>query len=76
MLNHQGPNIAGYTRALRQFGVFLPDEVSAGIGFKLRIDKGNRVAIVYPNKFVSEKETDVVLAGRIHFLLFPHASSF
>jgi hypothetical protein len=63
-MNFNGPNIAHYIRAMRQFGVFLP-EVSAGIGFKLNIGKeGMTSGFLYPNKFVDGEELDIKMAGR------------
>ncbi|XP_060557213.1 linear primary-alkylsulfatase-like [Ruditapes philippinarum] len=62
-MNFNGPNIAHYVRAMRQFGVFLP-EVSAGIGFKLNIGKeGMTSGFLYPNKFVDGEELDIKMAG-------------
>ncbi|XP_045193828.2 linear primary-alkylsulfatase-like [Mercenaria mercenaria] len=62
-LNFNGPNVAHYVRAMRQFGVFLP-ELSAGIGFKLNIGKeGMTTGFLYPNKFIDGEELDISLAG-------------
>lgn len=62
-LNFNGPNVALYVRAMRQFGVFLP-ELSAGIGFKLNIGKeGMTNGFLYPNKFIEGSQIDTTLAG-------------
>ncbi|XP_021366206.1 alkyl/aryl-sulfatase BDS1-like isoform X2 [Mizuhopecten yessoensis] len=57
-------NGATFTRAMRQFGVLLPESVNAGIGIKLKYgDPANNFGLVYPNKFVSKAVTDVTMAG-------------
>ncbi|KAL4219815.1 hypothetical protein ACF0H5_020227 [Mactra antiquata] len=63
-LSFKGTTVAGYTRAMRQFGVFLP-ELSAGIGFGLKFGKSDSVHLefIYPNKFVEGDRLDVTLAG-------------
>lgn len=58
-------NTAAYTRAMRQFGVFLPEQINAGIGFKLRYGTdAATLGIVYPTRFVHKQKTDVTLAGK------------
>ena len=59
-------NAATYTRAMRQFGVFLPEQVNAGIGLKLQYgaNKGT-LGVVYPTRFVYDQKTDVTLAGAL-----------
>ncbi|KAJ8303406.1 hypothetical protein KUTeg_019802 [Tegillarca granosa] len=57
-------NTATYKRAARQFGVLLPNTINAGIGHRLRYSvSGDRLGVVFPDKFVSEKETEVHIAG-------------
>ncbi|XP_033754745.1 alkyl/aryl-sulfatase BDS1-like [Pecten maximus] len=57
-------NGATYTRAMRQFGVLLPESVNAGIGLKLTYGgSSGGMGLVYPNKFVSKAVTDVTIAG-------------
>lgn len=49
---------------MRQFGVFLPQHVNSGIGLKLNLKKGqSALGVVYPDRFVHEQKTDVLLAG-------------
>lgn len=50
---------------MRQFGVFLPGQINAGIGFKLRYGTDTAtLGIVYPTHFVHKQKTDVTLAGK------------
>jgi hypothetical protein len=50
---------------MRQFGVFLPEQINAGIGFKLRYGTdAATLGIVYPTRFVHKQKTDVTLAGK------------
>ncbi|KAL5006271.1 hypothetical protein ScPMuIL_015077 [Solemya velum] len=54
---------SAYTRAMRQFGVYIKDTY-AGIGPELRYGtKDYTSGIVRPNKFLSEKVEDVNIAG-------------
>ncbi|XP_062574263.1 linear primary-alkylsulfatase-like [Saccostrea cucullata] len=57
-------NTAGYRRAMRQFGVFLPDAVNSGIGKMLKYGDGkSTLGLVFPNKFVHKRVTNLTLAG-------------
>lgn len=57
-------NTAGYRRAMRQFGVFLPNSVNSGIGKMLKYGDGKAtIGLVFPNKFVNQKVTNLTLAG-------------
>ncbi|KAH3768959.1 hypothetical protein DPMN_170180 [Dreissena polymorpha] len=59
-----GPNQAHYARSMRQFGVFLPDHLSSGIGISLRYGDGSStLAIKYPDTFIKGDWEDAVLAG-------------
>lgn len=51
---------------MRQFGVFLPDGVNSGIGKMLKYGDGKATSgIVIPNRFVTERVTNVTIAGEI-----------
>ncbi|XP_069112681.1 linear primary-alkylsulfatase-like isoform X1 [Argopecten irradians] len=55
---------ATYTRAMRQFGVLLPEAINAGIGLRLKYGASDgSLGVVVPNKVVSKAITDVTLAG-------------
>lgn len=60
---------AGYLRAMRQFGPFLPDkeQINAGIGPRLRFkdteDSESTSALVFPNRFLVKDEEEHVVAG-------------
>ncbi|KAL3859271.1 hypothetical protein ACJMK2_009498 [Sinanodonta woodiana] len=55
---------SGFRRAMRQFGVLLPERLNSGIGIRLRYGKTDKtLSIVHPTHFVHNKETDVDIAG-------------
>jgi len=59
-----GPGEAHIARSLRQFGVFVPNQVSAGIGPRLLFGrKENLAGPVFPNKFIKGEGEDVILSG-------------
>ena len=76
--NHMftGVRKAHFHRSIRQFGVFLPESVSSGIGHKLDFGKqGRSIGVIYPTKFVEGDEQDVVLSGEMQTHTFTHAHS-
>ncbi|WAR13440.1 YJCS-like protein [Mya arenaria] len=59
-----GASDAHFARAMRQFGVFLPEKVSAGIGHRLKYGVENTdIGPIFPTKFVPGNELDVKLGG-------------
>ena len=58
-------NAAFVTRAVRQFGVLLPDEITLGrgIGQMLRVGGHHTIGILFPNKYVNRRVTEVNIAG-------------
>ncbi|XP_067651706.1 linear primary-alkylsulfatase-like [Haliotis asinina] len=53
----------GYQRAMRQFGVLIPNHINSGIGMKLRVADEGQPGLIFPNKLFVGIERDITVAG-------------
>ncbi|XP_071089046.1 linear primary-alkylsulfatase-like [Haliotis cracherodii] len=54
----------GFQRAMRQFGVLIPDHINSGIGMKLRVtEDGQQLGLIFPTKMFVGIERDITVAG-------------
>jgi len=59
-----GPSEAHHARSVRQFGSFVPNQVSAGIGPRVVYGgTDNNIGPVFPNKFIKGEGANLILAG-------------